>query len=144
MRMIDLEMRSWERAGYAEILPLTNSAVRFTEYMFNDRHGLRMTRMKLDGETGSPFMVPHQPSPFDMTPLQPDPTFSWTLDEIPLERLILRDTVILDLRVEEGHEITPAEMENTISHADYRLDDEVLVGAGWATRHKAYDAGMDY
>jgi hypothetical protein len=27
-----------------------------------------MTRMKLDGETGSPFMVPHQRMPFDPTP----------------------------------------------------------------------------
>ncbi len=57
--------------------------------------------MKLDGETGSPFMVPHQRMPFDTTPLQPDPKFSWTLDQIPLDRLILRDTVILDIRAPE-------------------------------------------
>ena len=63
MRMIDLTMPIWEGAGYGEILPFTNSSVRFLEYMFYDRHGLRMTRMKLDGETGSPFMVPHQRSP---------------------------------------------------------------------------------
>src|SRR5215831_18867518 len=111
MRLIDLTMPIWEGAGYGEILPFTNSSVRLLEYMFYDQHGLRMTRMKLDGETGSPLMVPHQRNPFDNTPLQPNPKFSWTLDDIPLEKLILRDTVILDIRAEEGHEITPAEME---------------------------------
>ena len=104
MRLIDLTMPIWEGAGYGEILPFTNSPVRLLEYMFYDQHGLRMTRMKLDGETGSPFMVPHQRNPFDDTPLQPNPKFSWTLDEIPLDKLILRDTVLLDIRAEEGHD----------------------------------------
>jgi kynurenine formamidase len=143
MRLIDLTMPIWEGAGYGEILPFTNSPVRFLEYMFYDRHGLRMTRMKLDGET-SPFMVPHQRMPFDRTPLQPDPKFSWILDEIPLERLVLRDTVILDIRVEEGHEIMPAEMETAITRADYRKGDEVLLRTGWGTRRKAYELGIDY
>ena len=40
-------------------------------------------------------MVPHQRNPFDPTPLQPDPKFSGLFDEIPLEKLILRDTAIL-------------------------------------------------
>ena len=144
MRLIDLTMPIWEGAGYGEILPFTNSPVRFLEYMFYDRHGLRMTRMKLDGETGSPFMVPHQRMPFDTTPLQPNPKFSWILDEIPLERLVLRDTVILDIRVEEGHEIMPAEMETAITRADYRKGDEVLLRTGWGTRQKAYELGIDY
>ena len=143
MRLIDLTMPIWEGAGYGEILPFTNSPVRFLEYMFYDRHGLRMTRMKLDGETGSPFMVPHQRMPFDTTPLQPNPKFSWILDGIPLERLVLRDTVILDIRVEEGHEIIPPEMETAITRADYRKGDEVLLRTGWGTRQKAYELGID-
>jgi kynurenine formamidase len=137
-------MPIWEGAGYGEILPFTNSPVRLLEYMFYDQHGLRMTRMKLDGETGSPFMVPHQRNPFDSTPLQPNPKFSWTLDEIPLEKLILRDTVILDIRADEGHEITPAEMETAIIHADYQKGDEVLLRTGWGTRQRAYELGIDY
>jgi kynurenine formamidase len=144
MRLIDLSMPIWEGAGYGEILPFTNSPVRFLEYMFYDRHGLRMTRMKLDGETGSPFMVPHQRMPFDTTPLQPNPKFSWTLEEIPLEKLILRNTVVLDLRAEESHEITPVEMETAIDRADYRKGDEVLLRTGWGTRAKAYELGIDY
>lgn len=137
-------MPIWEGAGYGEILPFTNSPVTLSEYMFYDRHGLRMTRMKLDGETGSPFMVPHQRMPFDATPLQPNPKFSWTLDEIPLERLILRDTTIIDIRAEESHEITPAEMADAIERADFRQGDEVLVRTGWGTRQKAYELGVDY
>ncbi|MGH7816245.1 MAG: cyclase family protein [Candidatus Binatia bacterium] len=144
MKLIDLTMPIWEGAGYGEILPFTNSPVTLSEYMFYDRHGLRMTRMKLDGETGSPFMVPHQRMPFDATPLQPDPKYSWTLDEIPLERLILRDTAIIDIRAEEGHEITPDEMAHAIERADFRQGDEVLVRTGWGTRQKAYELGVDY
>ena len=144
MRLIDLTMPIWEGAGYGEILPFTNSPVRLHEYMFYDKHGLRMTRMKLDGETGSPFMVPHQRMPFEATPLQPNPKFSWTIDQISLDRLILRDTAILDVRVEEGHEITPSEMQSAISRADYHEGDEVLVRTGWGTRQRAYELGIDY
>src|SRR5499433_1219651 len=118
MKLIDLTMPIWEGAGYGEILPFTNSPVQFTEYMFYDKHGLRMTCMKLDGETGSPFMVPHQRMPFDVTPLQPNPKFSWTLDEIPLEKLILRDTVLFFFKQKTAYEIAPAEMEIAISRAD--------------------------
>jgi len=144
MKLFDLTMPVWEGAGYGEILPFTNSPVRLLEYVFYDKHGLRMTRMKLDGETGSPFMVPHQRMPFDPTPLQPEPKFSWTLDEIPLERLILRDTVVVDINAAEGHEITPAEMDEAIRRSDYRNGDEVLLRTGWGTREKAYELGIDY
>jgi len=144
MKLIDVTMPIWEGAGYGEILPFTNSPVTLGEYMFYDRHGLRMTRMKIDGETGSPFMVPHQRMPFDDTPLQPNPKFSWTLDEIPLERLILRDTAIIDIRAEENHEITPSEMADAIERADFRQGDEVLVRTGWGTRQRAFELGVDY
>jgi kynurenine formamidase len=144
MKMFDLTMPIWEGAGYGEILPFTNSSVNLWEYMYYDKHGLRMTRMKLDGETGSPFMVPHQRMPFDPTPLQPDPKFSWTLDQVPLDRLILRDTVILDIRAPEQHEITVDEIDKAIKSADFRKGDEVLIRTGWGTRERAYDLGLDY
>ena len=144
MRLIDLTMPIWEGAGYGEILPFTNSPVRFSEYMVYQKHGIRMTRMKLDGETGSPLMVPHQRMPFDPAPLQPNPKFSWTLDEIPLDRLILRETTIIDIRVGEEHEITPEEMKDAINRADFRREDEVLVRTGWGTRRRAYELGIDY
>jgi kynurenine formamidase len=142
MRLIDLTMPIWEGAGYGEILPFTNSPVRLLEYMFYDQHGLRMTRMKLDGETGSPFLVPHQRNPFDNTPLQPNPKFSWTLDEIPLEKLILRATVILDIRADEGHELTPAEMETAIIHATIKKATVLSHRMGNATG--AYELGVGY
>ena len=85
MRLIDLTMPIWDGAGYGEILPFTNSPVRLHEYMFYDLHGLRMTRMKLDGETGSPFMVPHQRNPFDNTPLQPNPKSPGPWTKYPLK-----------------------------------------------------------
>jgi len=85
MRLIDLTMPIWPGAGYGEILPFTNTPVEFIEYMDYSKNGMRQTQMKLNGETGSPLMVPAQHAPFDMTPLQKSPRFNWTLNEIPLE-----------------------------------------------------------
>lgn len=144
MRLIDLTMPIWPGAGYGEILPFTNSSVAFFEYMDYMKNGMRMTRMKLDGETGSPFMVPPQRAPFDMTPLQPNPRYMWTLSEIPLEKLILHDTTIIDVPVDEGHEITPDEMQQAIVRANYEKGDHVLLRTGWGTRERAYELGIDY
>ena len=89
-------------------------------------------------------MIPHQRNPFDPTPLQPDPKFSSLLDEIPLEKLILRDTVIIDIRAPEAHEIQPDEMEAAIKRVDSQKGDEVLLRTGWGTRERAYELGIDY
>jgi kynurenine formamidase len=144
MRFIDLTMPIWPGAGYGEILPFTNTPVEFIEYMDYSRNGLRQTRMKLNGETGSPLMVPAQHAPFDMNPLQKNPRFNWTLDEIPLKELILHDTTILDIKSTEGHEITAQEMAAALDAADYRQGDHVLLRTGWGTLERAYTMGIDY
>lgn len=144
MKLIDLTMPVWPSAGYGEILPFTNSSVEFFEYMVYEKNGIRMTRMKLDGETGSPFMVPPQRAPFDMTPLQPSPRYMWTLSEIPLDKLVLHDTTIIDIPANEGHEITPEEMREAIAEADYRSGDHVLLRTGWGTLNRAFEMGIDY
>jgi kynurenine formamidase len=144
VKIHDLSMPIWEGAAYGEILPFTNSPVRLVEYMVYERHGLRRTLMKLDGETGSPFMVSVQHMPFNPRPLQPDPAYRWTLDEIPLERLVLRDTTIVDVRVAPGHEITAEDVETGLAAADWRPGDEVLLRTGWGTTERAYAMGVDY
>src|SRR4029453_18230946 len=108
------------------------------------RPGMRMTYAKLDGESGSPFMTPWQGSPHRAQPLGPDPAFPWKLDEIPLDRLVLRDTAVLDVPGEDRHVITAAEIDRAVATADYRDGDEVLVRCGWATTEKAYELGADY
>ena len=144
MRLVDLSMPIWEGAGYGEILAMPNTPVRFTEYMVYDRQGLRMTYAKLDDESGSPFMTPWQGSPHRKDPLGPNPRYPWKLDEIPLERLILRDTVVLDVPGEDRHVITGEEIDRAVAAADYRDGDEVLVRCGWGTTDKAYGMGADY
>ncbi len=144
MNVYDLSMPVWEGAGYGEILPFTNGPVRFVEYLVYERQGLRRSLMKLDGETGSPFMVPQQNLPFGDRPLQPNPKYRWSVSDVPLERLLLRPTTVLDLRVGPGHEITPDEMDAAIAAADYREGDEVLVRTGWGTRERAFTLGIDY
>jgi hypothetical protein len=106
MKLIDLTMPVWPGAGYGEILPFTNTPVDFVEYMDYGKNGMRQTRMKLNGETGSPLMVPAQHAPFDRTPIQKNPRFNWTLDDIPLQELVLHDTAVMDIAAGEEHEIT--------------------------------------
>ncbi len=144
MKLVDLSMPIWEGAGYGEILAMPNTPVRFTEYMVYDRHGLRLTHAKIDDESGSPFMTPYQGAPHRREPLAPRPKFPWRLDEIPLDRLILRDTVVLDVPGQDGHVITAEEIDRAVARADYRDGDEVLVRCGWGTIDKAYEMGADY
>ena len=144
MRFVDLSMPIWEGAGYGEILATANTSVRFFEYMFYDQNGIRMTHLKIDDETGSPFMTPYQGSPHPRGPVSERALFTWKLDEIPLERLILRDTVVLDVPGEDYHVITGEEIDAAVAKADYREGDDVLVRTGWATAEKAYELGNDY
>jgi kynurenine formamidase len=144
MKLIDLTMPIWQGAGYGEVLPYTNSPVQFFEYMDYGKNGMRMTRMKLDGETGSPFMVATQNAPFDMRPIQPAPKYTQTLNQIPLAELVLHETVIIDVPAAEGHEITSEEMDKAIRQSDYRGGDQVLLRTGWGNLDKAYDMGIDY
>ena len=144
MRLIDLSMPIWEGAGYGEILPIENTPVQFFEYMFYDQNGIRMTHIKVDDETASPFMTPYQGAPHELAPESAESIYPWRLDEIPLERLILRDTVVLDVPGEDYHVITAEEIDEAVSRADYREGDDVLVRTGWATTEKAYELGNDY
>jgi kynurenine formamidase len=144
MKLIDLTMPVWPGAGYGEILPFTNTPVDFVEYMDYAKNGLRQTRMKLNGETGSPLMVAAQHAPFDMTPIQKTPRFDGTLDEIPLQELVLHDTAVLDITAGEGHEITADEMAAALKVADFRHGDHVLLRTGWGTLARAYEMGIDY
>jgi kynurenine formamidase len=144
MRLIDLTMPIWPGAGYGEILPLTNTSVEFFEYVDYQNNGMRVTRMKLNGETGSPLMVPQQHAPFIMIPIQPDPKYKLTLSDIPLDKLVLRDTVILDIPAGEAHEIIAGEMEQALARSDFRKGDCVLLRTGWGSKERAYAMGVEY
>ncbi len=144
MRFVDLSMPIWEGAGYGEILATPNCSVQFAEYMFYDVNGMRMTHLKIDDESGSPFMTPYQGSPHRRGPLREGNIYTWRLDEVPLERLILRDTVVLDVPGEDQHVITAEEIDSAVAQADYREGDDVLVRTSWATTEKAFELGNDY
>ncbi|MBV9120492.1 MAG: cyclase family protein [Chloroflexi bacterium] len=144
MRVHDLSMPIWEGAGYGEILPITNSSVRFIEYLYYERHGLRETMYKVDGESGSPLMVAMQLAPFNREPIQPNPKHLLTVDQIPIEDLVLRETVVVDVPAQPGHEITEDEMTAALERSDFRRGDEVLLRTGWGSRERAFTMGLDY
>ena len=144
MKIHDLSMPVWEGAGYGEILPFTNSSVRLLEYMYYETHGMRRTLMKLDRETASPLISIAPAAPFNYKPSQPNPKHEYTLSDIPLEWLVLRDTTIIDVPAGAGHEISRDELEAAVAAADYRKGDDVLLRSGWGTTERAFSGGMDY
>jgi kynurenine formamidase len=144
VKIHDLSMPVWEGAAYGEILPFTNSSVRFLEYMNYEDHGIRRTLMKLDRETASPLISIAPATPFNYKPSQPNPKHEYTLSDIPLDWLVLRDATVIDVRAGSGHEITPDELEAALDVADYRPGDDVLLRTGWGTTERAYTMGMDY
>ena len=86
MRIHDLSMPVWEGAGYGEILPFTNSSVRFVEYMYYESHGLRRTLMKLDRETASPLITESARVAVRLQAFPAEfPKHMFTLSDIPLE-----------------------------------------------------------
>ena len=144
MKLIDLSMPIWEGAGYSDILPMPNNLVQFYEYTTYEWNGIRRTFLKIDDESGSPFMTIWQRVPHTASPIAEGGIYTWKLDEIPLERLIMRDTVVLDVPGEDYHEITAADIDAAVAKADYREGDDVLVRTGWASVEKAYELGDRY
>jgi kynurenine formamidase len=144
MRMVDLSMPIWDGAGYGEILPMPNTPVHLFEYMTYDQHGMRCTELKIDDESGSPFMTIWQRAPHTTGPLEDGGRYLWKLDEVPLERLVLRDCAVLDVPGSDGYEITGEDIDRAVAAADFRKGDVALVRTGWATRQKAYELGVQY
>ena len=145
MKFIDLSMPIWDGAGYGEVLPIPNTPVKFFEYATYEWNGIRRTEMKIDDESGSPFMTPWQWFPHEIGPaLVPGRLFDWTLDKVPLERLILRDTVVLDVPGGDRYEITGDDIDSAVATADYHDGDDVLVRTSWATSQKAFEMGDRY
>ena len=144
MRLIDLSMPIWEGGGYGEVLAMPNLPVSFTEYMTYDWHGMRRTQMKIDDESGSPFMTIWQRAPHISEPLEEGGLYQWHLDEVPLDRLILRPTSILDVPAIGDYVISGEDIDRAVADADYREGDEVLVRTGWGTPARAYEMGERY
>ena len=90
-------------------------------------------------------MTPWQRSPHHRGPALVDGrTYDWKLDEVPLDRLVLRPTAVLDVPGEDRHEITAEDIDRAVARGDLRDGDDVLVRTGWATTDKAYDLGDQY
>jgi kynurenine formamidase len=137
-------MPVWEGAGYGELLAMPNVPVRFNEYALYEWQGMRRTEIKIDDESGSPFMTIWQRAPHTPGPLEDDGLYRWKLDQIPLEQLILRETAVIDVPAGERHELTREEIERAVERADFRDGDAALVRTGWATREKAFELGDRY
>ncbi|RJQ84677.1 cyclase family protein [Amycolatopsis panacis] len=106
---------------------------------------MRRTAYKIDEESGSPFMTVWAPNaPYGSMPFADDGIFTERLDEVRLESLVLRPTVILDVPGTERYEITGEDIQRAVEKADYREGDDVLVRTGWGSKSRAFEMGPSY
>lgn len=66
------------------------------------------------------------------------------LDEVDLSKLVLRDTVVLDVPKGPNQPVTGRDIEDACSKADYREGDAVLVRTGWGDDERYLKLGEDY
>ncbi|MFC1798875.1 cyclase family protein [Thermodesulfobacteriota bacterium] len=66
------------------------------------------------------------------------------VDELPLDTLVLRDTVVLKAYCEPEHGLTAEEIDNAFKGADFRKGDSVIISTGWGDGEKWYELGDDY
>ncbi len=87
-------------------------------------------------EPGTRFILPsYRPQYRD------DPT---RLHNVALERIILRDTVIVDLPLKEYEIVEPAQLEEAFNKAPVQRGDAILIRSGWGDNERYLKMGHDY
>jgi kynurenine formamidase len=89
----------------------------------------------LGTETGTCLTLPSQFVEFRKTP---------RLHEIPPEKLVLRETVVINIPKEEGQEISPADVDRALGSANFGGGDAVLLRTGWGDKEWYRTPGTRY
>ena len=99
----------------------------------DEKHGYELHMVTMQTETGTRIMIRAMQ---DKTAPK--------VDELPLDTLVLRDTVVLNAHCEAEHGLTAGEIENAFKGADFRKGDGVIISTGWGDGEKWYEMGDDY
>lgn len=86
-------------------------------------------------ETGTCLTLPSQFAEFRKTP---------RLHEIAAEKLVLRETVIVNIPKEEDQEISSSDVDRALSSVDFRSGDAVLLRTGWGDQEWYRTPGTRY
>jgi len=134
VRSIDLSMPLWEGMPVTSTFPF-NTHFRLEYSWTYEKNGYIMYGITLDTEGGTCFMQPSQHVKYKD---------GRKLDELPMEKLILRDTVVLTVPKKEMEAINVADIDKALDKADFREGDVVLLRTGWGDGEKYFKMGDDY
>lgn len=105
-----------------------------TEPITKDSHnGYELTMITMMSETGTRLMIRAMQDPE-----------APRVHELPLETLMMRDTVVVDVPAGTDHEITAAQIEKAFKAVDMRPNDAVLLRTGWGDDERWVRLGDDY
>lgn len=91
--------------------------------------------ISLGTETGTCLAMPSQFTEYRKTA---------RLHEVAIEKLVLRETVVVNLPKEEGDDISPDDIDAAFTGAEFRPGDAILLRTGWGDKDWYQRAGTRY
>lgn len=134
MRLIDLTMPLWKGMPVCSTFPM-NTSFRIEDSLCYETHGYRMYAITVDTEGGTCFMQPSQSARHRSGRMLPD---------IPLEEIILRETIVLTIPKKQREVIEADDIEAAFRASQMRDGDAVLVRTGWGDDERYFDKSLDY
>jgi kynurenine formamidase len=105
-----------------------------TEPITRDSHnGYELTMITMMSETGTRLMIRAMQDPE-----------APRVDELPLETLMMRDAVVVDVAGGKDHEITVDEIDSAFRNVELRSNDAVVLRTGWGNDKAWETLGDDY
>lgn len=133
MRTLELSMPLDYEYMPDEIFPTAAPFILSSTIIGPTRHPSK--GISLGTETGTCITLPSQFTEYRKTT---------RLHEVALEKLTLRDTVVVNLPKEEGYEISPDDINVALTEADFRSGDAVLLRTGWGDKDWYHRPGTKY
>ena len=134
MKIIDLTMPIYEGMPCGTLWPYERAVVIESPLTW-EKHGLRLDNLTMFCEPGTRLVMPSLGASRKDEP---------KVDEIDLNKIILRDTVVIDVPKKANEVITLAEVEAAFQKADVHSGDAVLLRTGWGDDERYYKMGEEY
>lgn len=134
MKIIDLTMPIYEGMPFGTLWPYEQQVIIESPLKW-EKHGLRLDNLHMFCEPGTRLVMPSLGAARKDEP---------KVDEIELDKVILRDTVIVDLPKKAGEVITLTDVEAVFKDARLNPGDAVLLRTGWGDDERYYKMGEDY
>ncbi|MDP3878904.1 MAG: cyclase family protein [Dehalococcoidales bacterium] len=141
MKLIDLTMPLYEGmpAGYGHMAfknnPLWPDAFKMAETRSFDTSGSEFHVFSIFCEPGTRFILPSFMKEYRYGP---------TIDTVDIERIVLRDAVVLDVPTGAETDIAAEKLEEAFNKAPVKKGDALLVRTGWGNDERYLKMGHEY